>query len=376
MSKNTTNPLKNIFKITIFSFSLLIISTVLFGVSAQAAEFYPKNQDSSEKIEIASTRENVYAAGKEVVLNQSVAKDIVIAGSNVQINGNVGRSIIVVAQDVTINSDRVAGNARIVAQKVQIKGNFGEEVIIAAKDVTIENSIISGDLVVATENLTIKNSQILGDAKISYSKLDGDLKSQVKGEIQENKDTSNNFGNALLGFLSVQFSVVVFLLVVGYLLFRKKALEINEIRFGSRFGSDILISLGFLFLTLPILVLSLIIQLSPLVGLISIIVYTSFVLSSFFLPIYVANFAKNTFKITNIKISYLIAISYLVIVILSIIPIVNIVSFVVFFVLLLGNFGFLVRKLASTIWNSLSTPADQEEVETELKPKKVKKEEK
>jgi hypothetical protein len=49
---------------------------------------------------------------------------------------------------------------------------------------------------------------------------------------------------------------------------------------------------------------------------------------------------------------------------------------VVFFVLLLGNFGFLVRKLASTIWNSLSTPADQEEVETELKPKKVKKEEK
>jgi hypothetical protein len=84
------------------------------------------------------------------------------------------------------------------------------------------------------------------------------------------------------------------------------------------------------------------------------------------LPIYVANFAKNVFKINNIKIQHLIAISYLTITILSLIPVINIISFLVFFVLLLGNFGFLVRKLTVTVWNSLDTVSESSVVEIEM----------
>jgi hypothetical protein len=91
-----------------------------------------------------------------------------------------------------------------------------------------------------------------------------------------------------------------------------------------------------------------------------------FILTSFFLPIYVANFAKNVFKINNIKIQHLIAISYLTITILSLIPVINIISFLVFFVLLLGNFGFLVRKLTVTVWNSLDTVSESSVVEIEM----------
>lgn len=364
MYKNINNLFKTLSIFLIGGCGLVIVLTLFFAAPIQAAEYYPKDSNS-DKVEIKSTRENVYASGNEVILKESIAKDIVAAGSKVEINGNVGRSIIAAGEEVTINSDRVAGNVRVAGKKINIKGNFGEEVIIAGRDVTIENSIIAGDLVIASDNLTIKNSQVLGNAKISYSKLDGDLRSQIKGDIEENKDgQSKGFGSAifgvgLAGFLAVQFSVIVFLLVIGYLLFRKKVLENSEMKFDRRFGTDILISLGLLILTIPILILSFIIQLYPLVSLLSIIACATFILTSFFLPIYVANFAKNTFKINSIKIQYLVAISYLVITILSIIPVINIISFLVFFVLLLANFGFLVRKLVATVWNSLDTVSER-----------------
>ena len=374
MSKNINNRSKAFSKLAFITCGLAIVLTLFFVTPAQAAEYYPKDKNNSDKVEIKSTRENVYASGNEVTLKESIAKDIVVAGSKIQISANVGRSIIAAGEDITINSDRVAGNVRVAGKNINIRGNFGEEVVIAGRDVTIENSIIGGDLVIASENLTIKNSQILGNAKISYSKLDGDLKSQVKGKIEENKDEGSKgfgstiFGAGLVGFLVVQFSVIVFLLVVGYLLFRKKALENSEIKFDRKFGTDILISLGVLFLTLPILILSFIIQLYPLVSLLSVIAYMLFILTSFFLPIYVANFAKNIFKINNIKIQHLIAISYLTITILSLIPVINIISFLVFFVLLLGNFGFLVRKLTVTVWNSLDTVYEKNlEIESEEK---------
>jgi hypothetical protein len=327
-----------------------------------AAEFYPKNNENRDIVEVQSTRDNVYAVGGTIILNESIAKDLIAAANTIEIKANVGRSLILAGNDVNISSNRVGGATRIAAKKVIITGSFGEEVIIAADEVVIKNTNIVGDLFVGANKLTIESSNISGNANVSYTELNGDLKKQVRGEIQENKRDKSASKDQLsdsakittvLAISAVQFSVIIFLLVVGYILKRKKKLQLPEIVFNNRFGVDILLGLGLIILALPVLIITALMQLYPLTLILFALLYLCFILSSFYFPIYLANLIKNTSKI-GIKFEYLLIITYFFVAILSLIPFVNVIANLVFFVFQLGNFGFLSRKFAGNVNRGLS----------------------
>lgn len=350
--------------------NLLAISLVLvFGLSlfvapvnVKATEFYPKNNENGDKIDIKSTRDNVYAAGGTVTVNESIAKDLVAAGKTIEIKGNIGRSLILAGNEVNISSNRVGGATRIAANKVIISGSFGEEVIIAANEVVIRNANIIGDIYVGANKLTIESSNVSGNASVSYAELNGDLKKQVRGDVQENKrtksDMKSEFSDAarlvkILEIVAVQFSVIIFLLVVGYILKRKKKLEVAEIVFNNRFGGDILIGLAVIIFAFPAMIITGFMQLYPLTFVLFALVYLSFILSAFYFPIYLANLIKNTTKI-SLKFEYLLVLTYLFVAILSLIPFVNVLANLVFFVFQLGNFGFLSRKFVGNVNAGLS----------------------
>ncbi|MEI6728647.1 MAG: hypothetical protein WCK98_03310 [bacterium] len=344
--------------------SLVLLLSISFFASpiVRAAEFYPKNNENGDNVDIKSTRDNVYATGGTIAVNESIAKDLIAAGGTIEIKGNVGRSLILAGNEINISSNRVGGATRIAAKKVIITGSFGEEVIIAADEVVIKNANIIGDLYVGANKLTIESSNVSGDAKVSYTELNGDLKKQVRGDVQENKraktDVKSDFSDAaklanILGIVAVQFSVIIFLLTVGYILKRKKKLELPEIVFNNKFGVDILIGLGIIIFALPILIITGFLQLYPLTIVLFALLYLSFVLSAFYFPIYLANLIKNTTKI-GLKFEYLLIITYLFVAILSLIPFVNVLANLVFFVFQLGNFGFLSRKFVGNVNAGLS----------------------
>lgn len=355
----------------LFNFVLILASffVIFSSYNVNAQLFYPQSPDENpELIEVESTRENVYATGKEIRVDKPVAGDLVLAGQKILIRNNVGRSIFALALNVNIQSERVAGATRIVGENVSIEGNFGEELIITGNRVTIKNSIIMGDLIVTSNRLVLENSQIIGSAKLSYVNLDGDLQEQVRGKITANQAPSSEtrkvgnilFGIGILAFLGLKISSIVFLLIVGYLLHRNNALHLKGVKFDTKFLINILVGLVLVLIPIPFLVLSFILQLYPLIMLLTLILYLLFILSSFYLPIYVANLIKNTFNL-KIKIHYLVIFSFILMLVLQIIPIVNLIAFVLFFIIQLANFTFLSKKLFFTIWNSFKKANDDKQ---------------
>lgn len=369
---------------------VFVLSIIVTALPIQAAEFYPKN-DKDQNVDIKATRDNIYAVGSEIKSEQNVAKDLVVAGSKITITGNVGRSIIAAGSEITINSNRVGGATRVAGATVKISGNFAEEVIVAGSEVIIENTTINGDLIVAASKLTLKNSRISGDAKLSYSESVGDLEAQVLGNVTknvgQNKDKQGVFESSnVYNFLITQFNVIVFLFLAVYILRKRNGLAIKSIEFGNKFWKDLAIGLGFVVLTLPAVIVLSILQLYPLALLLGSIIYLSYILSSFFFPIYLANFIKNTFKV-DMEISNLVIVTYVVVAILSFIPIVNIISFLVFFVIQAANFGYITgfvkqaffsNKEASSHKSNIAKHApedgiDSDDLEDDIEKSKVKK---
>lgn len=367
-----------------FVFALSLIGNVL---PVQAAEFYPKNKDE-QNIVIKATRENVYAGATDIRVDDSVARDLILAGSTITIKGNVGRSIIAAGSEITINSNRVGGATRLAASKITLSGNFGEEVMVAANEVVIENANINGDLIVGASKLTIKNSKISGDAKLSYSEVSGDVDQQVQGEVIVSKADKQDQGtfspSNIFSFLATQFSVIVFLLIIGSILSRSNALHLTDVEFNSSYWKHLGLGFGFAVLTLPVVVILSVMQLYALALTLGAAIYLLFFLSSFFFPIYAASLAKNTFKL-NYEIKNVVIVSYLIIAILSFIPVVNVISYIVFFFVQCANFGYLTAKLNQTIFNSLPVVADtvrkekvakidkDEETEVNIEKEEVKK---
>jgi len=369
--------IKNLKLVTTLLASIFLFSFLTIALPVKSAEFYPKNE-KEQNFEIKATRDNVYAAGSEIRVTESVAKDLILAGSEISIKGNVGRSIIAAGSKIEINSSRVGGATRLAAGEIILTGNFAEEVIVAASSVVIENATINGDLIVSADKLTLKNSRISGNANLTYSTLEGDdLKGQVLGELKKNKVEPQPFysGENLYSFLITQLSVIIFLLIVSSILSKRNTLALSDIDFSSRYWKDLGIGLGFAILTLPVVVILSFLQLYPLALLLGAIIYLLYFLSSFFLPIYAANLVKNTAKLET-KISTLVIITYLVIAILSFIPVVNIISFIFLFFVQAANFGYLSRKLNHTFFASLPPPSKLEMKEETKKKSETKKESK
>jgi hypothetical protein len=348
-------------KITLFSLVSITTFTIILGffsLKTEAAQFFPKNENQKEVLQINSSDQNVYAASNKINVLESVQKDLILLGEEINILAPVGRSVMAVGSNININT-QIFGATRLAGQKIILTGNFGEEILIAADEVVIKDSQISGDLYITATKVTIQNSKILGNSNINYNELNGDVKSQTAGQVSLSKQEnySKNFGELAGVFLvwvlvAQQISNILFLLVICYWLNKKKALQSSEIMFDNNFGKDVAIGIACWILMVPFLILSFIFQFYFLAFTIGGLIMLTYGLAQAVSSVYLANLFKNSMKI-EMDIKLLIFLCYLGILILNFIPFINVFGGLFLFVVSSANYGFLLRKGFVTINNSL-----------------------
>jgi hypothetical protein len=348
---------------------IFIISLSVFtSISAFAASEFL----SGDTISANKTYDNAYVTGGTVIVDGAVQKDLIGAGGTISTTGQINRNAILTGGTVTVKSQiatglfvaggtvvvdtpGIGGSTRIAGGTVTLTGNFNEDVFVAGGDVTLRNANVAGDVYIGVGTLTVLNSTIKGKIQGQYGELKGDeLKKQVAGSIdltkvdkekaEETKANTSRYFN-----FSWEFSVIIATLAVGWLLGVRNRLAIPSIRWGQKFGLDILIGLGVFILPGIAMILLLIFQLIPVAFLLPALVSLSIIASLLVLPIYVGNFIRNTWNITLAP-KWMTVIGYLLLLAISLLSSVNYLGFlgVFTFVFVLAHAGFLTR----TTWSA------------------------
>lgn len=320
---------------------VLFVLTVAFGSSlqSQAIEF-----KSGEDISVSEPANNLHLAGSKIDIKSDTKRDLVVAGAEVNITGKVERNILAAAGTLRINSPEVGGTIRAAGGEVYITGNFKDDLVIAGGKVELDNVNIEGDLVVASDSFTLVNSKIKGNVYGSYNQLNGDIKAQTLGKVELSKtqvDTpkEQSFLNSI-DWVS-ELNTIVALLIISLILYKNNKLQ-NNAKFDSKFGFDILIGLGVLIIPVIAVIASLFFFMYPITILIASILYLVYVISFFFLPIYLANWFKNTFEF-KFDLRYIVAFSYVLLFALGLLSrFVPAVSVIVF-IYSLANLGFILK---------------------------------
>lgn len=345
---------RNFFKVC--TTTLVALSTI-FILPVNSAVFLPSNVSDTSSIEVNKTEENLYISSQNVKINAPIKKDLVVSGNTIEINGPIERNIIALGGTIKINPASVGATVRAVGGSIEISGSFEEDVVVAAGNVTLKNAKIRGDLVVSSGNLVIKDSKIGGKFIGSYGQIDGNIKDQVTSQnisiiAYDSSSNGKNDGFKWFWRVGAEVSVILALILVTYFLSKRKRLSILEIKSNNKFGIDILAGIGYFILPILIFLPALILQIYPLVITLWLMIILGMFLSNIFLPIYIANFTKNTFNL-EFRLSYLVFAAYAVMVVLSLIPGVSVLAGLIMFIFFLANFGFLTRKLFGLINNSL-----------------------
>lgn len=353
----------NIFKIIPVTIPALFLVTLsLLSINVLAADFV----SGENTVNVSASQNNVYVSGGTVNVKNEIQKDLVIAGENITISAPVKRNIILAGGTVAINSP-VGASVRAIGGQIDINTTIAEDVVVAGVTVTIKNAIIEGDLVVATSQLIIQNSVIKGNFYGSYSQLDGDLKSQIKGKIEAqqidtNKIREEDKNAAIWASLNIsgQISVLVFALIIYWLQKRSGKTELEEIKFNGQMGWDV--GIGFLAVIVPFFLVAIsgLFSLIPIIGTISLFsviftstiwIYSTSTLSAIFVPIYLANLFRNSFG-KNISVLNWVILSilgiFLINVIVALVPLLFILKWPIDIASVIV-FGYVLRNL----WNKI-----------------------
>ncbi len=390
----------------LFLLSVIIISFSLFGIKASAADFR-----SQDVLEINSNvDENAYYSGGEINIRapvqgelsaiggriniqSPVADDIFLTGGEIKIDAYIDGNISAVGGQVDINvpGDFVLPDTlRVVGGDVSLSGKFGDDVLIIGGNVNLKDAEVEGDLIVSGGNLSLENSQIFGNLRGSLGDYDSQsIEKQVEGEVEiirEGLDSDQAVplvaGMSAVSFFGIAFGVIIGILselavllgliILIYILDKKKKLEDETIKTDSEFLKDILLGLLFTIGTVLAVTFSFFLFVFPffLVIKLSIIIFVLFSLSGIYFPIYVANFIKNS---SDFKIDFkvLIFIVYFGFLIFGLIPVLNILTGLIAFIFTIANFGYIMKRLIQLIDIGLNYQPNRSPEEKTEKDQKV-----
>ncbi len=331
----------------------VILATLIVTIGASpllAAEF----KGGREDVEVTDPAESLYVSGGTVTIKAPIAKDLVVAGGRVIVAAPVERNVLVVGGQVELASE-VGGTVRAAGGEVSITGSIADDLVVAGGKINVQNAEVGGDVLATASRLTMRDSTVGGDLYGSYEKIEGNIDEQVNGslmtkqfdmseKLKERRDErQEDRQNAVIGQVNVpwEMSVALFLFLIAYWLHTKDRLRIPSIRMSKQFGWDILIGVGVIVLPVIAVLVSVFLMIFPVIIPLAIINYMALIVSFVVLPIYIANFVKNTFKL-DLSLPWLVFMSYLI---LFIINLVQPLSFLNIFtaILMLGMLGFLTR---------------------------------
>lgn len=366
------------------------MGSLFVSVSTSAAEFYVP--EGGGGVTVSEPAENAYVFGDTIDINAPVRKDLIAAGESININESVFRSVFAAGQTIKFNlgdSGVVQGSVRAAGNEIVLSGNFVEDVLVAGETVRFENARIRGEVYVAANTVEMSNSQVLGNFTISARDFDETaIDEQVQGTLSINDPNTNRGVEAgvavgvvvtalaglfalvaLMTLIAKEVSLFVGLLIILFVLRKYNKTELGSIRFDGRFGVDFAIGLVLglvapivvalsLFLILPLFVLPLLISVGTLLGAV-------FVLTQSFLPIYLANLARNTFS-WKVGVGLLTAVFYLLILLLNVAAYFAPITVIIILILGLAPFGYVLRQIMNSFAGSLKS--NTEKVVSEEKP--------
>ncbi|NTU73524.1 hypothetical protein HGB07_05150 [Candidatus Roizmanbacteria bacterium] len=134
--------------------SFLLIYSVFFGIATVSAQ----EVKSGNYIQFARDRqvnENLFMAGREVVISGTVNGDLYTAGRDVVIDGIINGDVLAAGGIITIRGS-VSNNIRVVGGEVIIAGTVGGNVSAAGGAITlVDGAKVAGSMVAAGGKLSL-----------------------------------------------------------------------------------------------------------------------------------------------------------------------------------------------------------------------------
>ena len=141
---------------------------LLLPFTASAADF---RSDSEKTITIGEgeSTKNLYAAGKNIVVESLVSRDLAIAGNNIIVDKGATGSLFAAGNNITVKGE-IGGSSRIAGSVINYSAKTGEDLFVAGSTISIgDDTIISGDALLAGNDISIGKGQIHGDLKATGS---------------------------------------------------------------------------------------------------------------------------------------------------------------------------------------------------------------
>ena len=151
-------------KISIFLSAFIILFTA-FPVLAQfqSSADYVLGKD-------ASVANNLYKAGRNLIVSGEVKGDLIGAGQNINITGKIGKDAALAGQNINLMGE-IGEDARVAGATIIFGGNIkGDAIAFGSEIHVLANNNLDGDIFIAGGNIVI-DGNLNGKAKIFGGKV-------------------------------------------------------------------------------------------------------------------------------------------------------------------------------------------------------------
>lgn len=128
-------------------------------------------------VKVSGNHDSIFAAGREINLNEAYTKDAFVAGQNIKIDSSTIRDLFVAGDIIKINSN-ISGNIYAGGSSVTINSVVDGDVYLATETIKIgENAVINGTLKYPSDaRITIEESAQIAK-KVTYTSTNTQTKS-------------------------------------------------------------------------------------------------------------------------------------------------------------------------------------------------------
>jgi cytoskeletal protein CcmA (bactofilin family) len=144
--------------------SVFIFLFAAFPALAQSTEVdYVLGKD-------ASVENNLYKAGRNLIVSGEIKGDLIAAGQNINITGKIGKDAAIAGQNINLMGE-IGEDARLAGTTIILGSNIkGDAIIFGAEVHVLANNNLDGDIFIGGGNVVI-DGNINGKAKIFGGKV-------------------------------------------------------------------------------------------------------------------------------------------------------------------------------------------------------------
>ncbi len=190
----------NIFTAVFVAAALAATGFLVSNASVHAADFAVSTSRSTPYLHVAGGNyKNLYAVGRQVVIDSNVGKDLNVAGATVDVNGTVPDDALIVGGTVNVKGN-IGGSAKILGGTVHISGKIGGDLAVAGGSVYLDpGAEVLGDVMVAGGSIFVNapvhgNLYVAGGAAYVDSAVGGNIDARLSGVLQLGSGTTVGAG--------------------------------------------------------------------------------------------------------------------------------------------------------------------------------------